>query len=531
MTIRRQAGGLWWLSANALPFAAAADLPNVSGSPNTDTRLLAGDSAFVTALGIYVCTTPTPGAAAWVLTGPGGATLDGAYNSPNADNDISITAAKGSVILRSTNADVTNLIELRRSHNGAGDALLVDMSGSADGVGVHIVGGGAGIGLHVVGSGGEYTGPLVKIEGGTCGVGAIGLRIESSSGNMIIAQDIQVSSNAIGLRIGTNGGGDPLLVTVNEVAVFTVQADRDILLAGGDISVTGGAANPGKNVVITGGAALSGDNNGGYVSIDAGAKSGSGLNGSVLIGGANAKSILMGNSTTYPLLDHTGQIVVRPQGFTDTIDYVTALTIAPSTLVATTPSVIVCEGNPNGNIDGPTKGSVAIDATSSPPKLYIKNADSPSTVWNEVGSSAAGALQATPISAARALPNNVSETWWTCNGHVIIYGLVMEVVTAIQASTANAKFIIDPPAAGEINMNAVIDMNGWGIGRSWTPIGDGTTTEESSGVGSPRLFVTPEVGLDTSTIKVHNGSSVTGTVTGYIVWSPMESGSTVTANV
>lgn len=446
------------------------------------------------------------------------------------DNSVLITTADGPISL-SDATDATNLLELSRTFTGAGKALSVVMGSTTTGNGIDVVGGGAGKGLLVTGANSVFTGPLVHIDGGACGVGATALRIDSSSGNMSFAQDIQVSSNAVGLRIDTSGAGDLLLVRPGGVAALTVQADRDVLVAGGSISITGGSTNPGKDVTIAAGAALSGDNNGGDLFLDAGDNSGSGIKGDIFVGASNAKSITTGNSSDYPLLDHTGSIVARPAGATDTIDYATGFSINPSTLVTANVSVIVCEGNPNGNIDAPGKGSLAVDVSSSPPKLYQKDADSASTVWHEVGSGAAGALQTTPISAARALPNNVYETWWTCNGHVIIYGLVMEVVTQIQSSTANAKFAIDPPASTEKDYNTAIDMNGWAVGRSWTPIGDGTTTEESSGVGSPRLFVTPEVGLDTSLIKVHNGSNVTGTVIGYVIWSALESGATITANV
>ena len=58
-------------------------LPNVSGSPNQDAALEAGDTAYSTSNStFYVCTTPTPGAGVWNLVGGTPPPLSGTGN-PN----------------------------------------------------------------------------------------------------------------------------------------------------------------------------------------------------------------------------------------------------------------------------------------------------------------------------------------------------------------------------------------------------------------------------------------------------------------
>lgn len=52
-------------------FAAAADLPNVTGAPTQKNTLEAGDQAYVTGSGLYVCTSPTLGSATWSAVGSG----------------------------------------------------------------------------------------------------------------------------------------------------------------------------------------------------------------------------------------------------------------------------------------------------------------------------------------------------------------------------------------------------------------------------------------------------------------------------
>jgi hypothetical protein len=51
-------------------FATTAALPNVAGSPTQKGTLEAGDQAYVTGSGLYLCTDSTLGAAAWIVAAP-----------------------------------------------------------------------------------------------------------------------------------------------------------------------------------------------------------------------------------------------------------------------------------------------------------------------------------------------------------------------------------------------------------------------------------------------------------------------------
>lgn len=59
--------------------AAAADLPNVAGSPTQIPSLQTGDRAYVLGTGGYTCLDATLGAAVWQLTSPLGGATSGAY--------------------------------------------------------------------------------------------------------------------------------------------------------------------------------------------------------------------------------------------------------------------------------------------------------------------------------------------------------------------------------------------------------------------------------------------------------------------
>ena len=251
------------------------------------------------------------------IAAAGGATpsLQSVY-ADGGDNDVPITTADGSIILRNS-TDVTNLLELHRTFAGAGAGLLINMGASTTGIGLDIQGDGAGRALTVdytsdgnlgveiyhggatgtaaliwsdsganalrtqVSDGGvaltaesyglgtglvvtgvlgsaSYTGILAHINQAACGSGGIAFRVQSDTGNAALAQDIQVSGGAcIGLRIDGYSTGDLLLVRPSGVAAFTVQADRDIIALGGDLDLRGGAgaaATVGKYAYLIAGA-------------------------------------------------------------------------------------------------------------------------------------------------------------------------------------------------------------------------------------------------------------------------------------
>jgi hypothetical protein len=110
-------------------FATTADLPNVAASPTQKGTLEAGDQAYVTGSGLYVCTTATLGAAVWVLVGGGAGpfvdiSLDAVVTGAGPEVVGAVYLFSGSVILAAsrsllgTLAGGTATLRVRRQSTG-----------------------------------------------------------------------------------------------------------------------------------------------------------------------------------------------------------------------------------------------------------------------------------------------------------------------------------------------------------------------------------------------------------------------------
>ncbi|MCC7542347.1 MAG: hypothetical protein IT379_39380 [Deltaproteobacteria bacterium] len=172
-------------------------------------------------------------------------------------------------------------------------------------------------------------------------------------------------------------------VTIGAVNVLDIDTDGQITLVGG----TGGAGLPGEPVAITAGAGGTGNTAGADLTLDAGAKSGSGLAGRIYLGASTARQIIAGSSATTLVQVQSDALSLIPPGGTEgTRDVATVLSVSPASAVVPW-SLILVEGDPNGQLAAATAGSLAADLTNK--RLYIKAGDSPSTVWNRVDSGGA----------------------------------------------------------------------------------------------------------------------------------------------
>lgn len=111
-------------------FAAAADLPNVTGAPTQKDTLEAGDQAYVTGSGVYVCTSPTLGSAVWSAVGgasvgtPMNLSFDGLVTGVDPTVIGAIYLLSGAIVLAASRALLgtvgggTATLRVRRQSSG-----------------------------------------------------------------------------------------------------------------------------------------------------------------------------------------------------------------------------------------------------------------------------------------------------------------------------------------------------------------------------------------------------------------------------
>lgn len=118
---------------------------------------------------------------------------------------------------------------------------------------------------------------------------------KTGSGNLIqlqnTATDVFTVGNTGNLTLGSNAN--------KSISVATSGADT----AGRDLSITGGAGGSGSgsnggNLLLQGGAAGGANGNGGDINISAGAKTGTGSDGTIAIGTSNTSNVTIGSSSS-----------------------------------------------------------------------------------------------------------------------------------------------------------------------------------------------------------------------------------------
>ena len=116
---------------------------------------------------------------------------------------------------------------------------------------------------------------------------------KTGSGNLVqlqnTAADVFTVGNAGDLLLGSNANKT---ISVADAGINTAGSSLSVLAGGGGT----GVGSPGGDLVLQAGAAGGTDGSGGNISIDAGARSGSGSGGSIAIGTTNASSITIGST-------------------------------------------------------------------------------------------------------------------------------------------------------------------------------------------------------------------------------------------
>jgi len=130
--------------------------------------------------------------------------------------------------------------------------------------------------------------------------------------------------------------------------------------------------------------------------------------------------------------------------------------------------------------------------------------------------------------AAANLPQSAASAKFTITGGMIlIVQLVAEVTTIIQAQANNMKWISNPTVGADVDLCAVVDINGDAVGTMYNITGtlaDAMVATTSGAVQAQANMILCAAG----TIDLSCSASSTGQVKAVLHYIPLESGVTVT---
>lgn len=136
---------------------------------------------------------------------------------------------------------------------------------------------------------------------------------------------------------------------------------------------------------------------------------------------------------------------------------------------------------------------------------------------------------AKPIRLAKAtgtLPQSAAVAKFTVTGRVLIVDIIGEVTTAIGAGANNMKLIVNPTVGADVDLCAVLDIDGDAVGTMYHITGtlaDALIATTSGAFESQSQVVEVSAG----TIDISCSASKTGSVKWTLFYIPIDSGAKV----
>jgi hypothetical protein len=130
--------------------------------------------------------------------------------------------------------------------------------------------------------------------------------------------------------------------------------------------------------------------------------------------------------------------------------------------------------------------------------------------------------------AAATLPQTTQTAYFTVTGRCMVLKAIGEVTTVIQAQANNIKLVSNPTVGADVDMCAVLDINGDAVGTVYTITGTLSDAMVATTSGAVQSQLT---GIDVmaGTIDLSASASSTGATKWTIHYVPIDDGATITA--
>lgn len=347
-------------------------------------------------------------------------TLSVATSSGSANGyQLSISAGGGGAT-GSTNGGNLVLTGGHAGINGGnGGNLNLDAGTALEGTDGTINIGTSAAGTINIGATGAYQNQTITIGSNTTGSSniTIGTSGSASSGTTTVQakNDVEVKTN--GTTRATFSGTSNTLYLGNGASS---SSPNDFLIQGTGSTSSGIA---GGSLTLQAGTAYTGNANGGNLTLDAGAKAGSGNGGTVSIGTANASSITMGNASSNTNNTIYGSTIVRSAGSNSTTAFQLQNTSGISLFTADTTNMEIVIGN-GGNTITLSSNGITFAGTTRGAKQIRLAAEYQNTVLDNgsTGNNAGTMLSSTDLS------NRMNfYRWQSASGSAQTYDIVTQV--------------------------------------------------------------------------------------------------------
>lgn len=145
--------------------------------------------------------------------------------------------------------------------------------------------------------------------------------------------------------------------------------------------------------------------------------------------------------------------------------------------------------------------------------------------WEDMDSAR---VKAPVARSAATLPQTTQTAYFTVTGRCMVLKAIGEVTTVIQAQANNIKLVSNPTVGADVDMCAVLDINGDAVGTVYTITGTLSDAMVATTSGAVQSQLT---GIDVmaGTIDLSASASSTGATKWTIHYVPIDDGATITA--